>query len=64
MGVRSRGGKIEDSSQIRLRNLATGMFLDFKNGVGLKESGEQRSSRMKIIGANPKHHPGCLILYG
>lgn len=64
MGVRSKGGKIQDSSQIRLRNLATGMFLDFKNGVALRESGEARTSRMKIVGANPKHHAGCLILYG
>lgn len=40
------------------------MFLDFKNGVALSESGDLKSSKLRIVGANPKHHPGCLIQYG
>ena len=49
VGVNRQGGFVTHGSSIRLRNLATGRFLDFSNILRLKKKGEDPASTLKIF---------------
>ncbi len=56
VGVKTRGGKLENNSEVRLKNLASGLFLEFKQQrPTLRESGTSRACSVTILNAETSH---------
>lgn len=48
VGSRKKGGSLVSGTEIKLRNLATGRFLDFTSNLGLSKKGNAFTARAMI----------------